>query len=252
MSSLRRRVSAPHSSATTLKLWALWPNGERWVTPEFARGFQTSNGRPHTSSVFNSRHRSEKGLTERFELFVMKKEICNSYTELNDSVRQRELFEQQAKVRMKPMSFFHCLKLDSILCYSVCQWLVLNPVQAKAEGDDEAMFIDETFCTALEYGLPPTAGWGMGIDRLCMFLTDSNNIKVNVLKRWCSIPTNQRAGVGVLMPGARSCMTTPAGQGVAEAQPKRRHSGDCMWRVEQGHHYLLRCSVLLWEQWYSL
>lgn len=53
--------------------------------------------------------------------------------------------------------------------------------QAKAEGDDEAMFIDETFCTALEYGLPPTAGWGMGIDRLTMFLTDSNNIKVKLL-----------------------------------------------------------------------
>lgn len=52
--------------------------------------------------------------------------------------------------------------------------------QAKAEGDDEAMFIDETFCTALEYGLPPTAGWGMGIDRLAMFLTDSNNIKVKL------------------------------------------------------------------------
>lgn len=53
--------------------------------------------------------------------------------------------------------------------------------QAKAEGDDEAMFIDETFCTALEYGLPPTAGWGMGIDRLTMFLTDSNNIKVQIV-----------------------------------------------------------------------
>lgn len=51
--------------------------------------------------------------------------------------------------------------------------------QAKAEGDDEAMFIDETYCNALEYGLPPTAGWGMGIDRLAMFLTDSNNIKVH-------------------------------------------------------------------------
>ncbi|NWH81362.1 SYK ligase, partial [Piaya cayana] len=48
---------------------------------------------------------------------------------------------------------------------------------AKAAGDDEAMFIDENFCTALEYGLPPTAGWGMGIDRFTMFLTDSNNIK---------------------------------------------------------------------------
>ncbi|MBN3306291.1 SYK ligase, partial [Amia calva] len=100
---------------------------------------------PQIMSPLAKWHRSQKGLTERFELFVMKKEICNAYTELNDPIRQRELFEQQAL--------------------------------AKAEGDDEAMFIDETFCTALEYGLPPTAGWGMGIDRLTMFLTDSNNIK---------------------------------------------------------------------------
>ncbi|XP_063293338.1 lysine--tRNA ligase isoform X1 [Pelobates fuscus] len=100
---------------------------------------------PQIMSPLAKWHRSEKGLTERFELFVMKKEICNAYTELNDPIRQREMFEEQAK--------------------------------AKAEGDDEAMFIDETFCTSLEYGLPPTAGWGMGIDRLTMFLTDSNNIK---------------------------------------------------------------------------
>ncbi|KAJ3593033.1 hypothetical protein NHX12_005371 [Muraenolepis orangiensis] len=100
---------------------------------------------PQIMSPLAKWHRSQKGLTERFELFVMKKEVCNAYTELNDPVRQRELFEQQA--------------------------------MAKAEGDDEAMFVDETFCTALEYGLPPTAGWGMGIDRLAMFLTDSNNIK---------------------------------------------------------------------------
>lgn len=49
----------------------------------------------------------------------------------------------------------------------------------KAAGDDEAQLVDENFCTALEYGLPPTAGWGLGVDRLTMFLTDSNNIKVN-------------------------------------------------------------------------
>lgn len=53
----------------------------------------------------------------------------------------------------------------------------LCQVQAKAQGDDEAMFIDEGFCTSLEYGLPPTAGWGMGIDRLTMMLTDTSNIK---------------------------------------------------------------------------
>jgi lysyl-tRNA synthetase class 2 len=100
---------------------------------------------PQIMSPLAKWHRTEKGLTERFELFVCKKEICNAYTELNDPVVQRELFEQQAK--------------------------------CKDAGDDEAMFVDENFCTALEYGLPPTAGWGLGLDRLTMFLTDSNNIK---------------------------------------------------------------------------
>ncbi|XP_012288159.1 lysine--tRNA ligase isoform X2 [Orussus abietinus] len=100
---------------------------------------------PQIMSPLAKWHRSEKGLTERFELFVMKKEICNAYTELNDPLVQRERFEQQAK--------------------------------DKAAGDDEAQVVDETFCTALEYGLPPTAGWGLGVDRLTMFLTDTNNIK---------------------------------------------------------------------------
>lgn len=100
---------------------------------------------PQVMSPLAKWHRSETGLTERFELFCCKKEICNAYTELNDPAVQRQRFEQQAK--------------------------------DKASGDDEAMFMDENFCTALEYGLPPTAGWGMGIDRLAMFLTNSNNIK---------------------------------------------------------------------------
>uniref|UniRef100_A0A336LR68 Lysine--tRNA ligase n=1 Tax=Culicoides sonorensis TaxID=179676 RepID=A0A336LR68_CULSO len=100
---------------------------------------------PEIMSPLSKYHRSIPGLTERFELFVMKKEIANAYTELNDPMVQRERFEQQAK--------------------------------DKAAGDDEAQLVDENFCTSLEYGLPPTGGWGFGVDRFTMFLTDNNNIK---------------------------------------------------------------------------
>lgn len=102
-------------------------------------------GHPQIMSPLAKWHRSIEGLTERFELFAGTKEIANAYTELNDPITQRLRFEQQAK--------------------------------AKQAGDDEAQLIDENFCTALEYGLPPTAGWGMGLDRVAMLLTDSNNIK---------------------------------------------------------------------------
>ncbi|KAJ1967091.1 lysyl-tRNA synthetase [Dispira parvispora] len=104
---------------------------------------------PQMMSPLAKWHRSSPGLCERFELFVATKEVCNAYTELNDPQVQRERFEQQAR--------------------------------DKAAGDEEAQMVDEAFCTALEYGLPPTGGWGMGIDRLTMFLTDSNNIKEVIL-----------------------------------------------------------------------
>jgi len=100
---------------------------------------------PELMSPLAKYHRSKPGVTERFELFVLGKEVCNAYTELNNPLVQRERFESQMK--------------------------------DKAKGDDEAMPIDEDFITSLEYGLPPTGGWGMGIDRLTMFLNSTDNIK---------------------------------------------------------------------------
>lgn len=100
---------------------------------------------PEIMSPLAKNHRTVAGLTERFELFVLEKEVCNAYTELNNPHIQRERFTEQSK--------------------------------AKAAGDDEVPDIDEGFVTSLEYGLPPTAGWGMGVDRMTMFLTNSDNIK---------------------------------------------------------------------------
>ncbi|KAM0789592.1 lysyl-tRNA synthetase [Microbotryomycetes sp. NB124-2] len=102
-------------------------------------------GHPQVMSPLAKYHRSRPGLCERFEAFVATREICNAYTELNDPFVQKANFEDQMK--------------------------------QKAAGDDEAQGYDETFIDALEHGLPPTGGWGLGIDRLVMFLTDSNNIK---------------------------------------------------------------------------
>jgi lysyl-tRNA synthetase class 2 len=85
------------------------------------------------------------GLTQRFELFVGCQELCNAYEELNDPEEQRSRLQKQANMA--------------------------------SAGDDEAQPPDEHFCTALSYGLPPTAGWGMGLDRLCMLLTGNMHIR---------------------------------------------------------------------------
>ena len=100
---------------------------------------------PIEMSPLSKRHRNDPGLTERFELFVNGKELCNAYSELNDPIDQLERFQEQLRLSEK--------------------------------GDDEAMFIDMDFVRALEYGMPTCSGMGIGIDRLTMFMTGQTTIQ---------------------------------------------------------------------------
>ena len=131
--------SPPHTTARLLDTLVGEFLEDNCINPTFI------TEHPQTMSPLAKYHRSKPFLTERFELFAAGRELANAYTELNDPVRQYELFMEQAK--------------------------------ATSAGDDEAMIMDDSFVTALEHGLPPTGGFGLGIDRLTMFLSNKNNIK---------------------------------------------------------------------------
>lgn len=159
---------------------------------------------PIEMSPLTKRHRNNPELTERFELMVNGKELCNAYSELNDPIDQRLRFEEQLRLSEK--------------------------------GDDEAMFIDNDFIRALEYGMPPTSGMGIGMDRLVMLMTGQTTIQEVLLfpqmrPEKVQKRDNEAAYTTINIPAEWVAPIQKAGYltvaDVAEANPNKMHQEIC-------------------------